>query len=144
MFRSITLAGLSLLVSSTIQAQASLQHIQLSVNAADPIWTPTGITVTPGDLLHIQAEGMVTIGPHHPKVNPDGAPSLLNAGALEFKITVHSAHLVGTAGCFIADQNGEVMVRVHDRRYEDNAGTYTVRILHVPAQTMPAPRIVDR
>jgi hypothetical protein len=142
MFRLVCLAGLGLLVPSGLTAQASLQHVQLSVEATKGTWTPTGLTVAPGDLLFVQAEGTVSIGPHHAPVGPDGAPRILNAGALEIKIAIYSGHLIGAVGCLVADQSGPVLVRIHDSRYEDNTGVFRVRILQVPTGAVPPPTVV--
>ena len=47
MFRLITAIGISLAVPvAAVEAQSSLEHIQLSVDATTQTWTPTTIRIT--------------------------------------------------------------------------------------------------
>jgi hypothetical protein len=150
MLRSIPLAvvlavaGPSPALAQIPQAQSALTHIELVVESTNGLWTPTGLTAEPGDILITNAEGMIRIGPYVDEVDADGAAGMAYAGALEFKIETGPARRIGAAACLVADQRGEVYLRVFDRRRDDNAGSYTVRVLHVPAGAVPPPRPVGR
>jgi hypothetical protein len=142
MLRPILVAGLAAVAWSTLQAQARLTHVHLAVDASNPIWTETGITVSPGDIVVVHAEGAVRVGPYIAPVDANGATGLRDAGVLELKIGTHTPHRVGVVGCVFADYSGMVLLRVYDFRYEDNAGTFEVNVLHIPAQAIPAPHAV--
>lgn len=145
MFAIGRLVAFSLALPSALWSQATLAHIQLSVDAKNSEWTATTLNVEPGDMVLVQAAGKVTVGPYLNEVGPDGGPANMNfVGALDIKVGIGVGRRVGVQGCFFADQAGQVRLRVRDQvRYDDNAGSFTVNLIHVPAAAIPKARVVE-
>lgn len=142
--RSVSLALLSLVFvtphvraqSSTNHSAAALQRVVLTVAGTNDEWTPSSLTVHPGDLVIVQAAGKVRIGQYAGEVDANGSPA--GAGMLQFKVGVGAGKAAGKSALHVAESSGELKFRVADSRYEDNGGEFTVDVLIVPLAAIPA------
>jgi hypothetical protein len=118
----------------------TLTHVRVTIAGVNDDWTSTTLTVAPGDLLLLSADGRVRVGQFMGEVGPDGAPT--GEGVVELKIGVNPGQRVGGKAFLIADQAGEVKLRVHDSRYDDNAGSFQVSVILIPPAAVPSPKLV--
>ncbi len=122
------------------QAPTQITHEQVSVAATNDEWTSTGTTVAVGDLFIVEAEGRITVGRGLVReVGPAGGAG--GAGQLMLKIGTGAPQRAGTGTYVRATEAGQVKFRINDNRYTDNAGSYTVRVIHIPASVIPPPKI---
>ena len=139
----LTIALAFVLVPRTpSHAQAlGVRHIALSVPARDSNWTSTELTVDEGDLIAVRAAGTVVIGVFSREVDADGLAPGTSAGMgkayLELRIGQGHAVPIGRSGSHEALASGELQFRVHDVRYDDNAGAFHVDVVVVPATAIP-------
>ena len=138
-----TFCGLSIVLPVfAAGAQAlGVRHVALSVPARDSNWTSTELTVDEGDLIAIRAAGTVVIAVFSREVDADGLAPGTSAGVgksyLELRIGRGRAVPIGRSGSYEALTSGELQLRVHDVRYEDNAGAFHVDVIVVPATAIP-------
>ena len=123
-------------------AQAlGVRHLALSVPARDSNWTSTELTVDEGDLIAVRAAGTVVVGVFSREVDADGLAPGTSAGVgksyLELRIGQGRAVPIGRSGSHEALTSGELQFRVHDLRYDDNAGAFHVDVVVVPATAIP-------
>jgi hypothetical protein len=108
--------------------------------------TDTGIDVRAGDPIYFTASGVVTAGPRVGQVGPDGATStgfgsVVNArpvpsagvGALIAYIRMSNGqlsapYLVGSQLSATVPVDGRLILLVNDDNYNDNSGSFSVRI----------------
>lgn len=108
--------------------------------------TDTGIDVRAGDPIYFTASGVVTAGPRVGQVGPDGAAStgfgsVVNArpvpsagvGALIAYIRMSNGqlstpYLIGTQLSATVPVDGRLILLVNDDNYNDNSGSFSVRI----------------
>ena len=136
------IAALSLLPFVAASAQAlGVRHLALSVPARDSNWTSTELTVDEGDLIAVRAAGTVVIGVFSREVDANGLAPGTSAGVgkayLELRIGEGPAVPIGRSGSHEALTAGELQFRVHDTRYDDNAGAFHVDVIVVPASAIP-------
>jgi len=132
---------LSLVFVAALNAQSPPQiaHEEVSVAATNDEWTETATTVAVGDLLVVEAEGRVSIGRVLGQVTADGHSG--GAGALMLKIGTGAGQRVGAHGFVRATEAGQVKLRVNDNRYTDNAGSFAVSLIHIPAALIPPAKV---
>lgn len=118
------------LPAAAVWSQGRDQYQRFSVPATNPKWTPTGIQISPGDLVALYADGRVRTRPTSGDVGPQGAAS--GEGALELMIGSGAAQVVGEQSFLIAGNAGEVKLRVRDGRYDDNTGAFAVSMTYFP------------
>jgi hypothetical protein len=102
-------------------------------------WTETGVMVRRGDMIRIQADGVVRLSDNaQDEAVPSGArsgrrapaaplPSRI-AGALIARVGNSAAIFVGANATFRAPADGQLMLGVNDDHLEDNSGEFRVRI----------------
>lgn len=132
----------ALLPFATVGAQGlGVRHVALTVPARDSNWTSTELTVDEGDLIAVRAAGTVVIGVFSRDVDADGLAPGTAAGMgnvyLELRIGEGRAVPIGRSGSHEALASGELQFRVHDVRYDDNAGAFHVDVIVVPATAIP-------
>lgn len=137
-----TALALLLVPRAPSHAQAlGVRHIALSVPARDSNWTSTDLTVDEGDLIAVRAAGTVVIGVFSREVDADGLAPGTSAGMgksyLELRIGAGRAVPIGRSGSHEAVSSGELQFRLHDMRYDDNAGAFHVDVVIVPATAIP-------
>ena len=135
-------AALTLLPIFGVAAQAlGVRHVALTVAARDSNWTSTELTVDEGDLIAVRAAGTVVIGVFSREVDADGLAPGTSAGVgkayLELRIGEGRPVPIGRSGSHEALTSGELQLRVHDARYDDNAGAFHVDVIVVPATAIP-------
>jgi hypothetical protein len=104
-------------------------------------WTPSGVTVTQGQRLVVQATGRVSYVDGGPLVGPDGAPDLhpgvcvlpgaTHHGGLIGRIvggTTGPPFLIGSTSDTVAAQSGELDLGVNDIGVDNNAGGFQVAV----------------
>jgi len=140
----IAAVGLLVLVPlSAARAQTpTLSSIQLHVAGTNDEWTNTNIVVAPGDIVLTNAEGRVRIGRVMGEVDANGRGT--GEGLLEYKIGVGAAQHAGKRAFITIDQAGALKLRVRDARYDDNSGSYTVTIVHIPAAAIPPAKVMPQ
>ena len=136
------LALLALLPFAAVGAQAlGVRHVALSVPARDSNWTSAELTVDEGDLIAVRAAGTVVIGVFSREVDASGLAPGTSAGVgsvyLELRIGEGRAVPIGRSASHEALTSGELQFRVHDVRYDDNAGAFHVDLIVVPATAIP-------
>jgi hypothetical protein len=122
------------------------REITINVSATSRSGTDTGIDVRAGDPIYITASGTITAGPRIGQVGPDGASAtgfgaVVNArpvpsagvGALIAYIRMSngqlsSAYLVGSQLSSTVPVDGRLILLVNDDNYNDNSGSFSVRI----------------
>jgi len=140
---TLTIAlALFLVPRAPAHAQAlGVRHVTLTVPARDSNWTSTELTVDEGDLIAVRAAGTVVIGVFSREVDADGLAPGTSAGVgtsyLELRIGERRAVPIGRSGSLEALASGELQFRLHDLRYDDNAGAFHVDIIIVPATAIP-------
>jgi hypothetical protein len=104
-------------------------------------WTPSGVAVTQGQRLAVQATGQVSYVNGGPLVGPDGAPDL-HPGVCVLPGPTHHAGLIGrisgaTTGppfligssfYAVAGQSGALDLGVNDIGVDDNAGSFRAAV----------------
>jgi hypothetical protein len=102
-------------------------------------WTETGIMLRRGDMIRIQADGVVRLSDNaQDEALPSGArsgrrapsaplPSRI-AGALIARVGNSAPIFVGGTATFRAPADGQLMFGVNDDYLEDNSGEFRVRI----------------
>lgn len=132
---------------------ARVRSVQVVVAASAPGWQDAGISAAPGDLLVVLAEGRVTVtlGELSPAaareplttrtVDADGVGgSRTEDGALQMRVGNGAISAVGARGfAFVAD-SGTVRFGVRSPHPERNAGSFTVRVVLIPAALMTPDR----
>lgn len=103
-------------------------------------WIDTGIYVSPGDIVTLDADGSATLSDNTSDVaSPDGARSGRKAGnaplsderagALIARIGNASAFVVGSSKVMRANESGRLYLGVNDDYMADNNGVFRVRVL---------------
>lgn len=141
-FRLTVALALVLAPRGASHAQAlGVRHIAVTVAARDSNWTSTELTVDEGDLIAVRAAGTVVIGVFSREVDANGLAPGTSAGVgkayLELRIGEGRAVPIGRSGSHEALTSGELQLRVHDNRYDDNAGAFHVDVIVVPATAIP-------
>ena len=141
-FRLTIALALLVLTRAPVHAQAlGVRHVALTVAARDSNWTSTELTVDEGDLIAVRAAGTVVIGVFSREVDANGLAPGTSAGVgkayLELRIGEGRAIPIGRSGSHEALTSGELQFRVHDLRYDDNAGAFHVDVVIVPATAIP-------
>jgi hypothetical protein len=139
------LTGLALIALPPFAAAGAqalgVRHVALSVPARDSNWTSTELTVDEGDLIAVRVAGTVVVGVFSREVDANGLAPGTSAGVgnvyLELRIGAGRATPIGRSGSHEALTSGELQFRVHDVRYDDNAGTFHVDVVVVPATAIP-------
>lgn len=125
---------------SLAQAATPGEAHQVSIAAGNDEWTSTGIKVAPGDLVVTFATGKVTVGQVVGEVDADGrnnSGNLLGYGFIEGKVGSGNPFSVGQRFPFSPDQPGTLKLRVHDTKYSDNSGAFTVTVIRIPVALLP-------
>lgn len=141
-FRLTIALALLPVARAPLHAQAlGVRHVAVTVAARDSNWTSTELTVDEGDLIAVRAAGTVVIGVFSREVDADGLAPGTSAGVgkayLELRIGDGRAVPIGRSGSHEALTSGELQLRVHDNRYDDNAGAFHVDVVVVPATAIP-------
>ena len=139
MKHTLAILGAAIAVSgASIQAEGqtanTIRHVIIRVAATNDEWTSSGLELQMGDLMIVRAGGVIQIGQYSNRVNANGAPG--GAGSLEYKIGVGAGRPAGIQSLHVAEP-GELKFRVHDTRYDDNAGAFDVDVVIVPASAIP-------
>ena len=134
--------ALLLVPRATSHAQAlGVRHVTVTVAARDSNWTSTELTVDEGDLIAVRAAGTIVIGVFSREVDADGLAPGTSAGVgksyLELRIGDGRPLPIGRSASHEALTSGELQLRVHDFRYDDNAGAFHVDVIVVPATAIP-------
>jgi hypothetical protein len=152
---TILLAAM-LLPCAAAHAQTSsrpVRHLVLSIPATDSNWTSTELIVEAGDLIAVHATGFIAVSLFSPEVDANGVrvgeagTAVAGPGYLEFRIDDGAAKPAGANGGQRASVWGELQFRVHDVRYDDNAGKFELDVVVVPWSAIPPVperKIVDR
>jgi hypothetical protein len=135
------------------QAQTSgagIQHVRVVVSASSGAWLETGLIAARGDLLVVTAEGRIEItsGDLSPaaarpylttsSVDANGiGGSRSGDGTLEMAVGTGPTESIGARGFLFAADSGSVKLRVRARHPDRNAGSFRVKIVHVPALLIP-------
>ena len=119
------------------QRQATAQTASLEVRADRP-WQPTGIQVLQGKPITIRATGVWTFHLTR-KLGPDGMPIPeqlrdYNLGCLIGMIETGNPKemkpfVVGSQKSFLAEQTGQLLLRMYDDQPADNEGTLRVQVM---------------
>ncbi len=107
---------------------------------ANQQWTPTGIRVSQGDRLQIQASGRITLRPNDPKdvaippgsleqrYAPNAPMPRAFAGALIGRIDNGQPFGIGNLTSIVAPASGLLYLGINDDVLTDNTGQFTVTI----------------
>lgn len=127
-------------VTLCAQQTTGIRHVSLTVAATSDEWTPTGLVVGASDYVIVRAAGVIRVGQYTGDVGANGSmPANIAAGSgfLEYKVGVEAGRPAGEFGLHVPRTGGELKLRVHDNRYEDNSGAFSVDVLIVPAEAIP-------
>ena len=158
---SVALASVAVIFMWRPLTQATITHRVFTVAATNDEWTQTDITVAPGDILITNETGnKITVDKSNDAVGANGLGDIASAlyilkagrvdsleediGALYMKIGIGAGTRIGAHGNVQASESGVVKLRVHDTKYSDNAGNFTVDIIHIPGSLIPPPQAVKQ
>jgi hypothetical protein len=121
---------------------SSITNEIVSVDVRNDDWTPATIKLKDGDLVIIQAAGLVKIahtllGQVTPRGNPGGV------GRLDMKVGTGTVVPVGDRWVGSLRDPGTIRFRINAERYQDNAGAYRVNVIVVPAGALPPTVKID-
>lgn len=106
----------------------------------DTVWLDTGLTVTAGDRIEIQAGGQIVYRKDGSTCGPAGAPGTgkgfwkplpsANTGALIGRLgsSAYQYIVIGTGGAWIAGRDGQLFLGINDDNSFDNKGVFQVTI----------------
>ena len=114
---------------------SGILHKKIVVSAINDDWTRTGMVVEPKDMVVILAQGNARVRPWGDEVGPEGLET--GAGKLEGKVGSAQPYWVGKSTAFIATERGIVKFRIHDSRYDDNLGGFSVDVLVFAPKAIP-------
>jgi LPXTG-motif cell wall-anchored protein len=142
-------------VPGTVAGAATTAPVTVKVSSATH-WTSTGITVTSGESVTINASGDIHFGPppiadmtplgrppvacanqHERTVIPFPAPTL-NCWSLIGRIGTGPPFAVGTHKTITAAATGALQLGINDNRLQDNTGSWTSTTSVTPGGTPPA------
>ena len=138
---------LAVLCGITVAAHAevcsNITNEVVTVDARNDEWSTAALKVKPGDLIMVLAGGKVTLPhsilPH--EVSAKGAPN--GVGGLEMKVGTGTVIPVGERWVGAFREAGTIKFRVTADRRSDVAGGYSVRVVLIPAGTLPPTVKVD-
>ncbi len=156
---SATLLALALLATmalpATVAGAATAAPVKIEISSAKR-WTNTGITVTAGEVVTINASGDMHFGPKPiDHMTPNGRPPAecanqrqrvviafpaptLNCWSLMGRIGRGTPFKVGTHVTFTATATGALQLGINDNRLQDNGGSWTSITSVAPAGTAPS------
>lgn len=114
----------------------------ITVKGKNDEWTDSGLKIEAGDLVVVKAEGEVLIGSWAGKVNANGQNNHVDGlGRLTMKVGETGLERIGKRGFVEGDGElvGAIKFKVHDKKYEDNDGAFTVTVTRIPACAIPKP-----
>lgn len=133
--------GAAFLTASPAFAGEQIEHKSVMVEGANDDYTPVGLTVKKGDLVLIGAAGLISTGPFAGKTDPNGHRGRCGNedtdGALMFKVGSTAAQKAGKHKLVIAQNDGELKLKVRDTKYSDNKGTFAVDVIRIPSHLKP-------
>jgi len=129
-------------VATRAEVCSAITNEVVTVDVRNDEWTPAAIKAKPGDLIIVRATGLVKIahtllGEVPPRGNPGGV------GRLDMKVGTGTVVPVGDRWVGALHDPGTIRFRINAERYQDNAGTYRVNVVVVPAGTLPASVKID-
>jgi len=159
LWRSGALLALSLLATLALvptgAGAATTAPVPVQISSARR-WTNTGITVTAGESVTINASGYIHFGPppiehmspagkqpaacanqHERTVIHFPSPSL-NCWSLIGRIGTGPPFAVGVHKTIVAPATGKLQLGINDNRLEDNSGSWTSTISVAPGGSVPA------
>jgi hypothetical protein len=132
------------------QQAARIRNVQVVVPASTRAWRDAGIVASTGDLIVTMAEGrvVVTVGELSPAaarepletwtVDADGIRgSRTEDGTLQMQVGAGAITAVGARSFNFVNDSGPVRFRVRSSHPERNGGSFTVRVLCIPASLIP-------
>jgi hypothetical protein len=143
--RMLSVAGLLLTFSATtLPAQPSgsgIRHVLVTVAATNDEWTPSGLTVSAGDMVIVRAPGYIQIGGMSGERDAAGyghnGTTATPNGSLEYKVGVSAGKPAGKFDVHVVDDSGELKFRVRDSDYRDNRGQFEVDVIVLPPSSIP-------
>jgi hypothetical protein len=117
------------------------RRVDVTVSSTER-WTDTGLDVSAGDLVHVEATGTVTaaVGDPSTNVGPDGSvnPEFVGSNRNENGVKVGGGHaaligmigehgkpfLIGASNTLSIDTTGRLVLGVNDRGLENNGGHF--------------------
>jgi hypothetical protein len=121
---------------------AGISHLEMKIDSREFRWHKVpGVTMKPGDLVYLHAEGKVKVytdisGEY--KAGPSGGAGKLKSSELQVRIGDFQSTFPGKNYVIRGGKKeGELEIRFKDKKYSDNKGVFTVTILHIPAALIP-------
>ncbi len=121
------------------------EQVDVAVPATE-WWTDTGVDVSAGDVVHVEATGTVTAAVGDPRtvVGPDGSPNpeFASANRSEHGVQVGGGHaaligtlsrdfppfLIGTSSTIDVERDGHLFLSVNDGGLDNNSGQFDVSL----------------
>jgi len=138
LFAAALLFGLTVLARAEVCS--SITNEVVTVDGRNDEWTGAALKVQPGDVIMVLAGGTVRFtGLVRSEVTPKGA--LGGTGRLEMKVGTGTVVPVGDRWVGAFREPGAVKFRIKGEANNDThaamSGSYTVRLIVVPASTLP-------
>jgi len=119
-----------------------ISHLEMKIDSREFRWQKVpGVTVKPGDLLYLHAEGKVKVytdisGEYF--AGPSGGAGKLKSSELQVRIGDFQSTFPGKNYVIRGGKKeGGLEIRFKDQKYSDNKGNFTVTILHISASLIP-------
>jgi hypothetical protein len=135
LFVAVLLSALGL--SAEARVCSEILHEEITVDGRNDEWTSAQVKIGPRDLVLVFAEGQVKVGGWTGEVGPGGAPGVEGIGRLEMKVGTGTVVPVGARWVGAFQEGGTIKFRVHDTKYGDNSGSFSIHLIIVPAGVLP-------
>jgi actin-like ATPase involved in cell morphogenesis len=138
-----TPSSTSPLVTAKVPAPGTVPSVVVVV-PGEEFWTDTGIDVTAGDIVEVEASGLVTHADSAGPVGPDGdlnpavvqfnrleggTPLPGNHAALIGRIGEGAAFVIGASATVTAEGAGRLVLGVNDQGVDNNGGAFDVTLI---------------
>jgi Ca2+-binding EF-hand superfamily protein len=118
--------------------RGGLERHTIRLDGRQP-WTDTGIYVTAGDIVTLQADGNIQMSTNiEDRATPAGSVTGRNAqnsprpdqraGGLLARVGNSPVAFIGDNGSFVAQNSGELLLGINDDHFPDNSGAYRVSL----------------
>jgi len=119
-----------------------ISHLEVKIDSREFRWQKVpGLTLKPGDLVYLHAEGKVKVytdisGEYF--AGPSGGAGKLKTSELQVRIGDFQSTFPGKNYVIRGGKKeGDLEIRFKDKKYSDNKGDFTVTVLHIPASMIP-------
>jgi hypothetical protein len=128
------------------QACPAIIRRTVTIDGRNDEWTSTGIKLQRDDIVLLTAEGKVKLDGWSNQWDAWGVSGekskSIGLGTLVMKVGTGEVRVAGASMFWRADLTGTLKLRIHDKDYRDNSGSFAVELTVIPASALPSPQAV--